>query len=123
MLGENIRYLRHKANMSQDDLADMMGYKSYTTIQKWESGVAEPPLKALKKLSDIFGVDMNAIATTNLLIDADTARPADRHDIERFMAYYSQLNQYNRDKLIKLMGSLVDLQKQEEDFMKGGKDE
>ena len=123
MLGENIRYLRHKANMSQDDLADMMGYKSYTTIQKWESGVAEPPLKALKKLSDIFGVDMNTIATTNLLIDADMARLVDRHDIDRFMTYYSQLNQYNRDKLIKLMGSLVDLQKQEEDFMKGGKDE
>lgn len=123
MLGENIRYLRHKANMSQDDLADMMGYKSYTTIQKWESGVAEPPLKALKKLSDIFGVDMNTIATTNLLIDADMARLVDRHNIDRFMTYYSQLNQYNRDKLIKLMGSLVDLQKQEEDFMKGGKDE
>ena len=123
MLGENIRYLRHKANMSQDDLADMMGYKSYTTIQKWESGVAEPPLKALKKLSDIFGVDMNTIATANLLIDTNMARPVDSHDIERFIAYYSQLNQYNRDKLIKLLGSLVDLQKQEEDFMKGGKNE
>lgn len=46
----------------------MLGYKSFTTIQKWESGVSEPPLKALKKLSEIFNIDMNDLATKNSLI-------------------------------------------------------
>ena len=59
-LGENIRFLRTKKGYSQDDIANMLGYKSFTTIQKWESGVSEPPLKALKKLSEIFNIDMNA---------------------------------------------------------------
>ena len=65
-LGENIRFLRNKKGYSQDDIANMLGYKSFTTIQKWESGVSEPPLKALKKLSEIFNIDMNDLATKKL---------------------------------------------------------
>ena len=65
-IGENIRFLRTKKGYSQDDIANMLGYKSFTTIQKWESGVSEPPLKALKKLSEIFNVDMNDLATKKL---------------------------------------------------------
>ena len=65
-LGENIRFLRTKKGYSQDDIANMLGYKSFTTIQKWESGVSEPPLKALKKLSEIFNIGMNDLATKKL---------------------------------------------------------
>lgn len=65
-LGENIRFLRTIKGYSQDDIANMLGYKSFTTIQKWESGVSEPPLKALKKLSEIFNIDMNDLATKKL---------------------------------------------------------
>lgn len=65
-LGENIRFLRNKKGYSQEDIADMLGYKSFTTIQKWESGVSEPPLKALKKLAEIFNIDMNDLATKKL---------------------------------------------------------
>ena len=65
-LGENIRFLRTKKGYSQYDIANMLGYKSFTTIQKWESGVSEPPLKALKKLSEIFNIDMNDLATKKL---------------------------------------------------------
>ena len=36
----NLRYLRKERGMSQDELADKLGYKSFTTIQKWESGVS-----------------------------------------------------------------------------------
>lgn len=68
-LGENIRFLRTKKGYSQDAIANMLGYKSFTTIQKWESGVSEPPLKALKKLSEIFNIDMNDLATKKLSTD------------------------------------------------------
>lgn len=66
MLGRNIRYLRKKYEMSQDKLADILGYKSFTTIQKWESEKSEPPMSVLKKLSDLFNVDMNDLATVDL---------------------------------------------------------
>lgn len=66
MLGDNIRYLRLKQGLSQDFLADKLGYKSYTTIQKWESGVSEPPVKKLKELASIFNIDMDDLASKNL---------------------------------------------------------
>ena len=70
-LAENIRFLRKKQNMSQEDLADALGYKSYTTVQKWESGVSEPPLKSLKKMADLFDTDMDRMTQSRLMTDAD----------------------------------------------------
>lgn len=65
-LGKNIRYLRKKNDWSQDFLADKLGYKSYTTIQKWEMGTSEPPLKKLKELADLFDVDIDILAKEDL---------------------------------------------------------
>ena len=65
-LGENIRYLRIKNGYSQDYIADKLGYKSFTTIQKWESGASEPPIKKLKELSILFNVDMDDMSNKNL---------------------------------------------------------
>ncbi len=58
-LSDNIRYLRKKRGWSQDFLAAQLGYKSYTTIQKWESGVSEPPLKRAHAIADLFQVDID----------------------------------------------------------------
>lgn len=65
-LAKNIRYLRKKQGWSQDILADKLGYKSYTTIQKWESGVSEPPLKIVHVLADLFNVDINDLTGADL---------------------------------------------------------
>lgn len=65
-LSQNIRYLRKKQGWGQDVLADKLGYKSYTTIQKWESGVSEPPLKKLHELANLFHVDINDLTNTDL---------------------------------------------------------
>ena len=65
-LSKNIRYLRKKNNWSQDILAEKLGYKSYTTIQKWEMGTSEPPLKTLKVLAELFNVDMHDLANVDL---------------------------------------------------------
>ena len=65
-LSNNIRYLRKAHGMSQDVLAETLGYKSYTTIQKWESGVSEPPLKIVHNLADIFHVDIDELTTIDL---------------------------------------------------------
>ena len=66
LIANNIKYLRLKNNYSQDDLADMLGYKSFTTIQKWESGVSSPPLKVFIQLAEIFDVDLDEFARCDL---------------------------------------------------------
>ncbi|MBE5937717.1 MAG: helix-turn-helix domain-containing protein [Lachnospiraceae bacterium] len=68
-LGENIRFLRIKHGYSQDYIAEQLGYKSFTTIQKWESGVSEPPVKKLKELSLLLNADMNDMANSDLTIE------------------------------------------------------
>lgn len=65
-LPENIRYLRKKHHISQETLAGELGYKSFTTIQKWEKGIAEPPLSVLLQLAKAFQVDLDDLTGTDL---------------------------------------------------------
>lgn len=65
-LQKNIRYLRKKNEWSQDYIADKLGYKSYTTIQKWEMGTSEPPLKKTRELADLFNVDIDDLTNKDL---------------------------------------------------------
>lgn len=74
----NLRYLRKKFNLSQEDLANKLGYKSFTTIQKWESGVSEPSVSVVKQIAELFGVSMDAITNENLYDEVNTI--AAHHD-------------------------------------------
>lgn len=72
----NLRYLRKKYDMSQEELALKLGYKSFTTIQKWESGVSEPSVSVVKKIANIFGVSIDALTDNEdqtYYLDSDTA--------------------------------------------------
>lgn len=66
ILARNIRYLRKKQGWGQDLLAEKLEYKSYTTIQKWESGVSEPPLKVVHELAALFNVDVQDLINSDL---------------------------------------------------------
>lgn len=70
----NLRFLRKKNNLSQDYVADKLGYKTYTTVQKWESGVSEPNMNILRALAEMFDVSMND------LINADLENPNYKRD-------------------------------------------
>lgn len=54
--GERIRKLRVLKNLSQQELSHDLGYKTYTTVSKWESDASLPPGKDLKKLATYFQV-------------------------------------------------------------------
>ena len=51
---KNIRALRYANHLSQAQLAESLGYRSFTTIQKWEDGTSSPSYAVLEKLSEIF---------------------------------------------------------------------
>lgn len=53
-----IKTYRKDRSLSQQDLADHFGYKSFTTIQKWEDGSSTPPAKTMKLLAEFFGVSL-----------------------------------------------------------------
>jgi repressor LexA len=65
-IGENIRHLRTINNISQEELAAALGYKSYTTITKWESGVSEPTLKMANQIAAFFKISVNDLCYKKL---------------------------------------------------------
>ncbi|MGI5874029.1 MAG: LexA family protein [Bacillota bacterium] len=65
-LGENIRFLRKTHNMNQTELSKELGYKSFTTIQKWEDGSSDPPLSTLLRLCELFSVDLEELTHARL---------------------------------------------------------
>lgn len=66
MLSKNLKYLRLKNGFSQEDIARMADKKSFTTVQKWESGIAEPPIGVASKLAEVYGVSLDALYNTDL---------------------------------------------------------
>lgn len=72
-LSKNLRYLRRKYDYSQDYIAELLGYKSYTTIQKWESGDSEPSIAKLSRLAELYKVDLDSLMNKDLSVeDSDT---------------------------------------------------
>lgn len=110
--GSNIRYLRKQRDMTQDELADMLGYKSFTTIQKWESGLSEPNLKILKQIADIFKVDIDKLAKVDLSINNNLSNPNQSITLtqnqETIIKAFNQLNNDGQQKVITYTQDLVD---------------
>ena len=55
MLNENIREIRKINNMTQEQLAEVMGV-STASVSKWETGQSAPEISALLALADYFDV-------------------------------------------------------------------
>ena len=61
MLSKNIKKLRDKHNLTQEQLAQKAGI-TYSTLIKIESGKnGNPTLETLRKLADVFGISLDAL--------------------------------------------------------------
>lgn len=73
-LSKNIRFLRRAFGMSQAELAHTLGFRSLSTVQKWESGDAVPRLTTAADLAALFAV------TLDDLVGHDFADPTNNPD-------------------------------------------
>lgn len=55
-VGENICLLRKKLGWTQEELANKMGYKSKSTINKIELGINDIPQSKIVKFANVLGV-------------------------------------------------------------------
>lgn len=60
MLGEKIKSYRESKNMTQNEVAEVLGIKS-TTVSKYESETLEPNIESLKKLAELFGISVDEL--------------------------------------------------------------
>lgn len=59
-LGERIVRLRNQKGLSQDALAELLGI-SRQSVSKWETDASVPELDKLIRLSDVFGISLDAL--------------------------------------------------------------
>lgn len=58
-LSEFLKEKRTQAGLSQKDVADKLGYSSAQFISNWERGLSSPPMHTLKKLADMYNVNVD----------------------------------------------------------------
>lgn len=77
-MGTWITNLREGANMSQEELADLMGV-SRQTIYRWENGRGEPSHDKLLRLAECLGVPVESLSeetsAQQVCADAQTSEP------------------------------------------------
>lgn len=74
-IGNNIKQLRLKKNLTQDQVAEKLGV-SYQAVSKWENNANTPDIALLPKIADFFGVSIDALFSDNIM---------DHSDIHSFM--------------------------------------
>lgn len=60
MLGEKIKLYRENKNMTQGEVAEILGVKA-ATISKYEAGTLEPNIESLKRLAELFDVSVDEL--------------------------------------------------------------
>jgi len=63
---KNLRFLRKQSKHSQQELANHLGYRSFTTIQKWEDGSSQPPYNVIQQIAKLYQVNVEEIMSNDL---------------------------------------------------------
>jgi len=64
-LSSNLKFLRSKNNLNQEDIAKVVG-KARSLVSQWESDDREITTEDIIKLSDYFGVSMDSFVGKDL---------------------------------------------------------
>lgn len=95
-LGKKIRKIRKNNNLSQSDLAEMLGV-SRQSVSKWETGTATPEISKLIQISEMFDISVDMILGT----EGDLAIPDESNDTENKS---EPSNDGNKNKIVGLIG-------------------
>lgn len=58
-LSEFLKEKRIHSGLSQKDVADRLGYSSAQFISNWERGLSSPPMHTLRKLAEMYSVNVD----------------------------------------------------------------
>lgn len=107
-LGQRIKLLRKKFQMTQKDLAERLNV-TFQQIQKYEKGRNFPSYITLIKIAELFKVDIRYLyknMTVNKLNDS-TIIPEEDKGVKKMLKMYKSLNQDDRMKIINMMSIMT----------------
>lgn len=96
-LGGRIRKLRESRNMTQTELSEILGMKTYTTVSKWEKNENFPKGKDLKKLAEIFNVTSDYLLG---LSDTKLGKITTQNEHSEILTIYNQLEEPKQEKVL-----------------------
>lgn len=96
-LGDRIRKLRESRNMTQTELSEILGMKTYTTVSKWEKNENFPKGKDLKKLAEIFNVTSDYLLG---LSDTKLGKITTQNEHPEILTIYNQLKEPKQEKVL-----------------------
>lgn len=102
-LPEKIKELRKKKNLSQQELADIVGLH-LTHMSRIENGHNEPSLEVLRKLMDIFEVSADFLLNDDL--ESYEVKIKDKSLAERIRLLDS-LDEKNREALLQVIDNML----------------
>ena len=78
--GRKVRYYRQRAEKTQKELADYLGYKTSSSVAKIEDGTNDVPLSAAEQIATFLGISMR-----------DFFEPIPQDNLEKYSAYVEYL--------------------------------
>ena len=83
--------------MTQTELSEMLGMKTYTTVSKWEKNENFPKGKDLKKLAEIFDVTSDYLLG---LTDSKLKKITTQSEKTEIISIYDQLEEPRQEKVL-----------------------
>ncbi|HEM6370572.1 TPA: helix-turn-helix domain-containing protein [Streptococcus suis] len=105
IIGQRLRELRLKHNLEQIEVAQKLGYKSDTTISKWENGKNLPTGKKLILLAQLFNT-----TTDEILLGETTPTTSPDSLVEQISDKVVQLTEPNQKNVLRYSSELLDKQ-------------
>ena len=107
-LSAKLEVLRKKKGLTQKDVADILKVNR-TTYTKYETGVTEPNISALRKLAEIFEVDLNSLlADDDFVFVSDSDVDSVENKTQEFVKLFNMLSEKDKEKLISQMKKRVE---------------
>lgn len=96
----NLKTLRTREKLTQEEFADKLGIKR-ATYANYENGVTEPPIKILVSIADFFDVSIDYLLNRdfNKIISSDE---------QEILDIFGQLNSYQQGKVIGYCKSMAE---------------
>lgn len=103
-IGDYISNLRKKRNLTQKDLADILGITD-KAVSKWERGAGYPDISLLRPLADVLGTTVNELLegehSKNL---CDTS-----NEVNNALNYVNQILTFKEHKYGKILATLLSI--------------
>lgn len=103
MFADNLKYLRTKYGMDQNNLAEKLGRKSTSTISEWEKGKYTPKAGVLADIAHIFNVQLDELMNVNL-------EERDEHGKIDIIPIFNKLNRNNQAKVYSYASEKLSMQ-------------